>query len=652
MKHNITISDTFWGYYRDIVRKKMIPYQWDVLNDRVNIKIEAERNDDTIPTEKSHAMENFKIAAGLKKGHHYGWVFQDSDVYKWLEAVAYSLAETMDIKLKQVADEVVDIIAQAQAEDGYLSTYFTIEAPHRKFKCLAESHELYCAGHFMEAAVAYHLATGNIKVLDVACKLADCIDRNFGSEAGKIHGYDGHEEIEIGLLKLYRITAEERYLKLSKYFLMKRGTLPEFLMEQRKQEAGEPLIVGMERWPLSYYQIHKPVLQQESAEGHAVRLVYLCTAMADLAAETNDARFYQACQNIWRNIVDKRMYITGGIGSTVHGESFTSDYDLPNDTMYCETCASIGLIFFAQRMLENEANGEYADVMERALYNTVLAGMSLDGTHFFYVNPLEINPKKIKKDPSKGHVKTKRPEWLGCSCCPPNQARLIASIDQYIYTVKEQSVYANLFINSESELHLSDGVLHIIQSSDYPWDGKIAFHLHYEGSGQPIFALRIPGWAKSYVLSRNGKRIAAQVENGYVYFQGDFQDESINLDIDMEPMMWTANPKVTSAQGKVAIQRGPIVYCAEEVDNGEHLSLLSVAKHAKMLNVYEKQKLGGIHTLEVEGYRDENIDSCLYRPGNWSENLQSITIKMIPYYAWANRGENEMSVWLRMHTDD
>ena len=373
------VKDTFWNRYKELVRTGMIPYQWKVLNDDIDIKIEKERNDASIPSEKSHAIENFKIAAGRTKGEHYGWVFQDSDVYKWLEAAAYTLKNHWDDDLKKITDEVVDLIADAQEKSGYLNTYFTIMEPDHKYKRLGESHELYCAGHFIEAAVAYNQATGSKKALDIAIKLADHIDASFGPEDGKIHGCDGHEEVEIGLMRLYHLTGEKRYLKLSEYFLLQRGQDPDFFKRQFREDTGKPAIGGLYNAPLTYFQIHAPILEQDSAEGHAVRLVYMCTALADVAASTGNKDLEAVCRKIWRNIVDKRMFITGGIGSTVNGESFTLDYDLPNDTMYCETCASIGLIFFARQMLRLSADGEFGDVMERALYNTALAGMALDG---------------------------------------------------------------------------------------------------------------------------------------------------------------------------------------------------------------------------------------------------------------------------------
>lgn len=646
-KKNIKIYDSFWIYYRELIRREMIPYQWKVLHDDINVNIERERNDASIPNEKSHAIENFRIAAGLKEGKHYGWVFQDSDVYKWLEAVAYSLHEKMDDKLKHLADEVIELIGSAQEENGYLSTYFTIEEPDRKLKRLDESHELYCAGHFMEAAVAYHEATGNEKVLQIACRLADYIDSCFGE--GKLFGYDGHEEVEIGLMKLYHLTKEERYLELCRYFLSVRGTdQGRFFRQQRLADRGErELITGMERWPLSYFQAHKPLSEQDTAEGHAVRLVYMCTAMADAAAESGDKKLLCACEKIWRNIVDKRMYITGGIGSTVLGESFTYDYDLPNDTMYCETCASVGLIFFAYQMLRNEIRGEYGDVMERALYNTVLAGMALDGKHFFYVNPLEADPEASKKDPGKSHVKPVRPQWLGCACCPPNLARLLTSIEKYSYLQKENTVAAILFLDNEASFELQDGTLRVKQETHYPWEGTIRFIL--ESDAQATFGIRIPGWADAYTVTLNQEIVIPDIRDGYMYITGKFENDEILLKLAMKVEKWYAHPFVKSDIGKAAVMRGPVVYCLEEADNGPNLSLVSIQPDAEFTYSFHEEELNGIGVIEAEGYKEYVPDQAmpLYTKRKPRVGKRVKKLKWIPYYVWANRGENEMQVWVR-----
>ena len=649
------ITDPFWLHYRSLVRHEMIPYQWKVLNDEIDVRIERERDDASIPAEKSHALENFRIAAGLHTGRHYGWVFQDSDVYKWLEAVAYTLMEETDESLKRTADSVVDLIAAAQEEDGYLGTYFTVEEPDRKFKSLINSHELYCAGHFMEAAAAYHQATGNRKVLETAEKLAACIDRVLGAE-GRF-GYDGHEEIEIGLMKLYHLTGEDRYLRLSRHFLRIRGTDGDFFGEQKKNDPGrKPLIGGLDQFPRRYFQVHKPPVDQDTAEGHAVRLVYMCTAMADVAASAGDQDMLNACRKIWRNIVDRRMYITGGIGSTVRGEAFTFDYDLPNDTMYCETCASVGLIFFAAQMLRSENAGEYGDVMERALYNTVLSGTALDGKHFFYVNPLEVNPAASALDPGKSHVKPVRPEWLGCACCPPNLARLLASLDRYIYTVKENLVLANLYISSRSELSVSGGTIHITQTTDYPKHGIISIRVSSEESLSFDLGLRIPGWSRTYeviVDGNAGGRTGGDGDafaNGCYFLRNLTGEHEIVLKLCVEARLWSANPRVKENVGKAAMVRGPVVYCLEEADNGKNLHLFSIDPFCRPEEEEEDGELGNIIRITAGGKRmrepaEGSSLYCLSDEEAWQE--EDARLRFIPYYTWANRGSNEMTVWVR-----
>ena len=651
----VRILDPFWLNYRSLVRHEMIPYQWKVLNDEIDVQIERERDDASIPNEKSHALENFRIACGMHEGHHYGWVFQDSDVYKWLEAVAYSLMEEMDESLKKTADSVVDLIAMAQEEDGYLGTYFTIEEPDRKFKSLINSHELYCAGHFMEAAAAYYQATGNRKVLDTAEKLASCIMRALGPEGE--FGYDGHEEIEIGLMKLYHLTGEEKYLRLSRHFLQIRGTDEDFFAEQRKTDPGKhPLIGGVDLLPRRYFQVHRPLLEQDTAEGHAVRLVYMCTAMADVAASTGDQDMLNACRKIWNNIVERRMYITGGIGSTVHGEAFTFDYDLPNDTMYCETCASVGLIFFARQMLRCESAGIYGDVMERALYNTVLSGTALDGKHFFYVNPLEVQPEASRLDPGKSHVKPVRPQWLGCACCPPNLARLLSSVDQYLYTVKEDLCLVNLYMSSEAQLFVAGKTVRITQTTDYPRSGVIHLRVSADESKPMTLGLRIPAWSGSFEAMLDGTDAAGlrregtgAYERGYYYLKNLTGEHEIVLKLCVEPRLWSANPLVKEDIGKVALTRGPVVYCLEEADNGKNLHLLSIEASGTMKEEREKGALGDIIRISVPGTRMRvpKEEHSLYRPAEEEIPEDTALIHFIPYYTWGNRGSNEMQVWVR-----
>ena len=648
MSNKIKITSDFWCRYRNLVRTEMIPFQWNVLNDTAGIKIEKERlNDEGIPSEKSHAIENFKIAAGRTKGTHYGWTFQDSDVYKWLEAVAYSLREKMDPELEKKANEVIELIADAQEDDGYLDTFYSILGIEYRYQSLAGSHELYCMGHFIEAAVAYYDATGNENVLEVAKKAADNIDANFGPEDGKIHGYDGHEEIEIGLLRLFHVTKEERYLKLAKYFLMERGKHPDFFREQAKAYKGPNALSGIEKAADSYFQNHKPIMEQDTAEGHAVRVVYMCTALADLAASTKDDEIYEVCKNLWSNITTKRMFITGGIGSTVSGEAFTLDYDLPNDTMYCETCAAIGLIFFARQMLRIEPKAEYAQVMERALYNCALAGMALDGKHFFYVNPLEVNPKKSLKDPGKSHVKPVRPSWLGCACCPPNLARMITSLDDYVYTITDNKVLINQYIASEAVLDINNGSIQIKQSTDFPWDEKDTIEITNKSDEAIAVGVRLPAWSDEVSLKINETDTIVKSDMGYHYIAvRPGESTKVELLFTMPVLRNYCTPLVSEDVGKVAISRGPIVYCLEEVDNGDNLAAIRLPEDASFTYSFNPNLLNGVGVISTSGKKLTcDTSDSLYLVSKPKE--EDVSLKFIPYYAWANRGENEMEVWVR-----
>ncbi|URZ03323.1 glycoside hydrolase family 127 protein [Clostridium felsineum] len=648
---NIKVTDKFWSRYMKIVKEDMIPFQWKVLNDEANIIIERERNDKSIPAEKSHAVENFKIAAGLKKGHHYGYVFQDSDVYKWLEAVAYALTTGEDKKLEKTADEVINLIEMAQEDDGYLDTYFTIDAKERKFKRLLESHELYCAGHFIEASVAYYEATGKDKVLKIACKLADCIDRNFGREEGKIHGYDGHEEIEIGLTKLYLVTKDERYLKLGRYFITERGKDSGFLRKQLEEDKNkQPILIGMNNFEAEYFQAHKPIVKQETAEGHAVRFVYMCTALAEVARLTGTKEMYNACKVLWDNVTKKRMYVTGGIGSTVMGERFTFDYDLPNDTMYCETCASVGLVFFAHNMLKNEPKGIFGDVLERSLYNSCISGMSLDGKHFFYVNPLEVDPKASERDPGKSHVKVKRPAWFGCACCPPNLARTLTSIGKYIYTKDEETIYTHLYISNESSMNLKGEEIIVKQETDYPWKGNV--NITVDGKDKEFtIALRIPNWCNKYDIKVNEEAVKYDVLDGYAYISRKWEDsDKVNLNLLMEVQEIKANPYVKDDFGKVAIQRGPIVYCLEQEDNGKDLHLIKLPKNVQYKCEFDSELLLGVVKIKARGEKfivKDDWGESLYSSDDNEDLYEEKVLTFIPYYSWANRNDGEMRVWIK-----
>ncbi|MDQ0114126.1 glycoside hydrolase family 127 protein [Paenibacillus harenae] len=638
--HHISIRDSFWSPYLALIRDVVVPYQWEALNDRI------------AGTEPSHAMKNYKIVAGLEQGDFYGMVFQDSDVAKWLEAASYLLALAPDAELETIADDVIAIIAKAQQADGYLNTYFTLKEPAGRWTNLAECHELYCAGHLIEAAVAYHDATGKSRILDVACRLADCIDETFGSEDGKIKGYDGHQEIELALVKLYRATGNDRYLRLAKFFLDERGRQPHFY------DIEYALRDGRTHFPMlrmakdkSYSQAHVPIREQQSAEGHAVRAVYMCTGMAAVAAETGDAELLAACRKLWESMVTRRMYITGALGSMAYGEAFSLDYDLPGDTAYAETCASIGLIFFAGRMLQIEARGEYADVLERALYNTVIGGMSRDGKHFFYVNPLEVWPEAIGKNANYDHVKIQRQPWFGCACCPPNIARLLASLGSYIYTHNDDCLYAHLYIGGEASVKLSGHDIRVIQRSEFPWEGSTRIEFQMEQPTTFTLALRIPGWAEKADVFINGIPYLlddTETVDGYASIRREWNTgDSVQLVLPMSIKQMKGNPLIRDTAGKVALQRGPIVYCLEEADNGGQLHQLYIPENSSGFSSHHPELLDGISMIEMPALRlnGDQWGNQLYS-ARVKEQLERTTARFIPYYAWANRGIGEMRVWV------
>ena len=637
---NIKIKDDFWSKYVDLAMDVVIPYQWEALNDRIA---------DAPP---SYAIHNLKIAAGQMQGEFSGLVFQDSDLAKWLEAVGYSLAVRPDAELETIADEVIDLLEKAQQPDGYLNTYYIVKEPGNRWTNLWECHELYCAGHMIEAAVSYYQATKKRKFLDIMCRFADHIDTVFGPEMEKLKGYPGHQEIELALVKLYRVTGEEKYLRLAKFFIDERGKSPYYFDVEYDKRGGRT------HWDNNhpshsreYNQYHLPVRQQDKAVGHAVRAVYMYSGMADVAAETGDEELLEACRKIWDNIVTKRMYITGGIGSTRHGEAFSFDYDLPNDTVYQETCASIGLIFFAHRMLGLEKKGCYADVMERALYNTVLSGIAMDGKSFFYVNPLEVWPEACEKNPGKHHIKPIRQKWYGCACCPPNIARLLSSLGQYVYGVDKHTVYTHLYIGGEAKVDIAGETVTLVQETNYPWNGNITIQVKDVSEKDFVLALRMPSWCNQANLRINGEEcsIDDRLQNGYIYISRIWNEgDAVELQLKMIPSLIQSNPLVRANAGKAAIQWGPLVYCLEEVDNGNNLSAIDIPSDIQLDAVYDNDLLGGIIIIKGQANR---INETSWKKGELYRPLQpdekSINIKAVPYCMWGNREPGEMQVWTR-----
>lgn len=630
----IRIKDSFWSKHVNLVKDEIIPYQWDAMNDRIP------------GAEPSHCLDNFAIAAGRQTGEHYGAVFQDTDIAKWLEAVGFSLAANADSKLEETADEVIDLIAEAQQDDGYLDTYFIIKEPNRKWKNLCEGHELYTAGHMMEAAVAYYQGTGKEKFLNVVKKLADLLCETFGEEEGKIHAYPGHQEVEVGLIKLYYVTGERRYLDLAKYFIDARGVGENYFLRERKEPGYRNIFPELVDYQPTYSQSDRPVREQNAAEGHAVRAAYMYSAMAELAYEYQDQELMDACVRLWNNIVGKQMYITGGIGASGILERFTTDYDLPNDCNYSESCASIGLAMFGIRMANITRDAAYIDTVERALYNTVLAGIALDGKSFFYVNPLEVWPDNCMERTSKEHVKPVRQKWFGVACCPPNIARTLASMGQYIYSAGEAELYVNLFISNEAEIDVGGMSVQAVINTKFPLENEVEIAVNHVPLDGMTLAVRIPQYARNYQVMTDGKAAAYRVEKGYALFTLD-KDIRITVSFEAPAEYVRANPNVRADCGKAAVVRGPLVYCFEEIDNGKNLSELYVDT-SREIEETDSELFGGIKKLTLKGKRigeaDWNEDE-LY--GRHPLTLTDVTLQAIPYAYWNNRGMGEMTVWVK-----
>ncbi|HIG8621024.1 TPA: glycoside hydrolase family 127 protein [Klebsiella michiganensis] len=640
--HKLKINDPFLGQYQQLVRDVVIPYQWDALNDRIE------------EADPSHAIENFRIAAGRQEGEFYGMVFQDSDVAKWLEAVAWSLCQKPDPGLEKTADEVIELVAAAQCEDGYLNTYFTVKAPEERWTNLAECHELYCAGHMIEAGVAFFQATGKRRLLNVVCRLADHIDSVFGPGDNQLHGYPGHPEIELALMRLYDVTQEPRYMALVKYFVEARGTQPHFYdIEYEKRGKTSYWNTYGPAWMVMdkpYSQAHQPISEQPVAIGHAVRFVYLMTGVAHLARLSQDEGKRRDCLRLWKNMARRQLYITGGIGSQSSGEAFSSDYDLPNDTVYAESCASIGLMMFARRMLEMEADSQYADVMERALYNTVLGGMALDGKHFFYVNPLEVHPKSLKFNHIYDHVKPVRQRWFGCACCPPNIARVLTSLGHYIYTPHDDALYINLYIGNSVEIPVGNEALRLRISGNYPWQEQVKIVIDSSSPVNHTLALRLPDWCDKPQVTLNGAPVTQDVRKGYLHISHLWREgDTLQLTLPMPVRRIYGNPLVRHQAGQVAVQRGPLVYCLEQADNGEQLHNLQLPRDARFSTVEGKGIFARKILLQAPGYKQTAKDAenqALWHYDRAPSSRQPQVLTFIPWFSWANRGEGEMRIWV------
>lgn len=611
----VDIQDDFWAPRLETNRTVTIPYAFGMCEDTGRVK-------------------NFEIAGGLTEGDSFCTVypFDDSDVFKIIEGASYSLQVHPDPELEQYVDDLIAKIAAAQEEDGYLYTARTMDSKEpvrwveeERWTNLYLGHELYNAGHLYEAAAAHYLATGKLSLLDVAVKNADLAASVFGED--KKRGVPGHQVIEIGLAKLYRITGDKKYLDLAKFFLDQRGR------SEHRELFGE------------YSQDHKPVVEQEEAVGHAVRAVYMYSGMADVAALTGDREYIQAIDRIWDNVVNKKMYLTGGIGATGSGEAFGDNYELPNATAYAETCAAIGNVFWNHRMFLLHGDAGYIDIMERILYNGALSGVSLGGDRFFYPNPLT------------SYGQHERSPWFTCACCPSNMTRFMPSIPGYVYAVRNGGLHVNLFIQGESVMEVQGGRVKLAQETRYPWDGKIILTVEPENSLNFDLCVRIPGWArnqpvpgdlyrfmkmeeKDVTLTVNGEDLKLEIENGYARISRAWEPgDRVELNLPMPVRRVLSHDEVKANQGRVALQRGPIVYCAEWPDNQGVVRNIVLPDDADLKPEFKGDMFDGVQVVTgTAAALKEEPD------GSVSESKQDFLA--IPYYAWAHRGKGEMMVWL------
>lgn len=607
------ISGGFWEPRLDACREVTVPLAFS--------KCETEGRYDNF-VKAANPCDTFSVG---------GFPFDDTDVYKTIEGASYLLQTFPDKRMERYIDSVLTIVAGAQEADGYLYTPRTMNPKHphswagsQRWEAVeAGSHELYNLGHMIEGAVAYWQATGKRNFLDIAMKYADCVCRTIGPGDGQIVRVPGHQIAEMALVRLYLATGEKKYLDEAKFFLDQRGRT------SRKDE---------------YSQAHKPVVEQDEAVGHAVRATYMYSGMADVAALTGDTAYVHAIDRIWDNIVGKKLYLTGGIGSRASNEGFGVNYELPNATAYCETCASIGNVYVNHRLFLFHGDAKYYDVLERSLYNGVLSGISLDGGGFFYPNPLE----------SAGGYERKA--WFGCACCPSNLCRFLPSVPGYIYATRGDSLYVNLFVEGRSDLKVGKRKVVLSQKTAYPFEGTVALTVE-RGGGDFTMKIRIPGWARgevvpsdlysfadgrqsSYVVKVNGKAVEADLDKGYFTIARKWKKgDVVELSLDMTPRLVVANDKVEADRGMLAVERGPLVYCAEWVDNSA-LDLFSVLMPRKpQLSVIDEKAPGGANMIAV------GVQKVAY-DADGRMQTQDATLKLIPYYAWANRGQGKMMVWL------
>ena len=619
---DVKITGPFWGERLDTVLNRTIPSQYAQLESRGMLESLSLPQ----PVPPLHIPRN-------KRGFTTQ-IFWDSDIGKWVEAASYALSHRRDPLIEAQIESITDDLEKSQAPDGYLNCWYLAREPQNRWTNLRDNHEMYNAGHMLEGAIAYYRSTGRDRLMQVMMRYMDHIATVFGPGSGQKRGYCGHQEIELALVKLYHATGSRKYLDLATYFIDERGAQPHYFDAERAAR-GEP-VEGFIQSTYEYNQSHMPVRQQTKVVGHAVRAMYMYTAMADLAAEHGDESLKRACEVLWADVTRTRMYVTGGFGPSASNEGFTKDYDLPNDTAYAETCASVAFVFWAARMLNLDLDGQYADMLELALYNNSLAGLSRDGTQYFYDNKLESDGTH------------KRWDWHPCPCCTMNVARLVASVAGYFCSVAETEVAIHLYGGATTKVLVAGGAVTLTEVSNYPWSGDIAITLDPEGADPFTLALRIPGWAKGATAKVNGKAVLMSAERGYLKLTRTWaKGDKVELALPMPAERLYSHPDVRQDQDRVALRRGPLVYCVEQQDNAGTVGRMRLPGAAALSDQWRGDLLGGISVVNASAQlADVSIwGDALYRDRPAAETTSPLTA--VPYYIWCNRGPNPMQVWLK-----
>jgi uncharacterized protein len=621
---NVSLNGGFWSQKQTVNHNESLHHAFEML-------------------EKAGNFHNLRVAAGLIEGKYRGRNFIDSDVYKWLEAVAWELNREPDPQLQDMADQAIALVTDAQCPDGYLNSYYQIAEPEARWVDLDHGHELYCAGHLFQAAVAFQRAVGDSRLIEVACHFADHICSTFGPD--KRHGTCGHPEVEMALIELYRTTNERRYLDMATFFIDQRG--------QRK-------MVGYGPYGSEYHQDHLPVREVTEAVGHTVRQLYLASGVIDLYLETGEQALFDAMQRMWQDITANKLYITGGVGARFDGEAFGDPYELPPDQCYCEACSAIANLMWNWRMLLASGEGRYADALERSLYNNILASPALDGRHFFYNNPLMLREARFLRlssnpPPSEEFVPIERPQWHDVACCPPNVMRVLASLAHYLATCDENGVQIHQYASSEIAGEFTSRrrvELHI--TTNYPWQGQIKLQITATDDKPWALSLRVPEWSQHPRLLVNAQAIdTPSPQKSYIVLERNWQvGDVVDLDLMMEPVLIAPNPRVEATRASVAIQRGPIVYCLEDRDQEVEGRLLDVEidKSQHLQAVWNEDLLDGVIVVEAAGQfaEMESWQGRLYQPVSSlpSQSAQASRLVAVPYYTWGNRGIGGMRVWI------